>query len=287
MTYRILAAAAVTAVLLGIVVLLALFLTGNAASKVPNAPDTAQNPLAGTPSTATAQGPPVSPEYLTVRTQDFGIWSYGATHSDTEPLHATVNYRHDSVQDLKDYAVANEALLPQVANLGGRAEVAVTFVYPVGVTWFRNWAKGNEFRVDSAQLAVSGPGSGGTTISISGTADEPLPQDKLGSLIGGFFSSDGGVVFGTYGDIDASRLSKLASDPQVFVVDVTPTWVRHDLAQAGVQEQLQDRVQVALPFGWMERLGLQNFTELPMPTVPPAQTTYEPIILPTIPPGDQ
>ena len=287
MTNRVLASAANTAVLLAFAASLALVLTGNLGSAVPNAPGAAHNPLAGISSTATAQGPPVSPEYVTVRTQDFGVWSYSATRSDTEPLHATINYRHDSVEDLKAYAVANKALLPQVVNLGGRAEVAVTFVYPVSVVWFRDWAKGNEFLVDSTQLAVSGPGSGGTTVSISGTANEPLPQDKLGSLMGGFFSNDGGVVFGTYGDIDASRLSKLAFDPQVFMVDVTPAWVRHDLAQAGVHEQLQDRAQVALPFGWMERLGLQNFTQLPIPTVPSAQSTYEPIILPTIPPGDQ
>jgi hypothetical protein len=277
MTNRVLISAAITAVLLGVVALLAAFLMGNLGSGVPNAPITAQNPLAGTSSTATAQDPPVSDEYVTIRTQDFGVWSYSATRSDIDPLHASVNYKHDSVADLKAYVEANRALLPQVVKLGGLAEVTVSFVYPVGVEWFRNWAKQNEFRADSSQLAMGRPGFG-ATVSISGTADDPLPQDKLGTgyALDGSSSGDGGVVFGTYGDIDAARLPKLLSEPKVFLVDVTPTWVRHDLTQAGVQEQLHDRVQVALPFGWMVRLGLQNFTDLSIPT---PLTTVEPIIL--------
>ncbi len=107
MANRVLASAAVTAVLLGIVASLALFLMANSGSAVPNAPIAAQNPLAGTSSTPTAQGPPVSDEDVTVRTQDFGVWSYSATRSDMDPLHASVNYKHDTVADLKAYAEAN------------------------------------------------------------------------------------------------------------------------------------------------------------------------------------
>ncbi len=233
------------------------------------------------PQSQAQEGPPVSSEYETVREQDYGVWSYGATRSEFDPLHANVNYRHNSVQDLKAYVEVNKALLPQVVNLGGRVDVAVTFVYPMKADWFRQWAKENKFQVDSAQIDVGG------TMSISGKPDDPLPQDNINNLMGGFFSGNGDGVFGTYGDVAALSLAKLVAEPKVFLVDVTPAWVRNDLAQAGITEQLKEPVSVALPYGWMERLGLENFTSLPLPTVPLPQTTYEPHILSTIPPDEK
>lgn len=268
MTNRVLASAAVTAVLLGIVVLLAVFLMANSGSAAPNAPITAQNPLAGTSNTATSQGPPLSDEYVTVRTQDFGVWSYSATCSAIDPLHASVNYRHDTVADLKAYAEANKVLLPRVVKLGGIAEVAVSFAYPVSVKWFRSWARGNHFQVDSSQLL------GG--YSISATADDPLPQERLGSAPHNPVEDELGSVFGTYGTIDASHLAQLWAEPRIFLVDVTPAWVRYDLAHAGITEPLRDRIQVALPYGWMERMGLYNFTDLSIPSPP---STIEPLML--------
>jgi len=261
MTNRVLAGAAVIAVLLGVVALLALFLIANSGSAVPNAPITAQNPLAGTSSTPTAQGPPVSPEDVTVRAQDFGVWSYGATRSNG-PLYASVNYKHDTVADLKAYAEANKALLPQVVKLGGIAEVTVNFALPVSEDWFSNWVRANHFQVDSAQ--------GMGVFHVYGTADEPLTKDELANLM-----TNAGGVFGAYGSVDASYLAQLWADPDIFLVDVTPAWVRYDLAQAGIKEQLHGRVQIALPFGWMERMGIHNFTDLSIPT---PQTTFEPII---------
>ncbi|MEP6774051.1 MAG: hypothetical protein ABJA50_00530 [Chloroflexota bacterium] len=253
----------VTAVLLGIVASLAVFLMANSGSAVPNAPITAQNLLAGTSSTATAQGPPVSDEYVTVRTQDFGVWSYSATRSDMDPLHASVNYKHDTVADLKAYAEANKALLPQVVKLGGIAEVTVNFALPVSEDWFSNWVRVNHFQVDSAQ--------GMGVFHVYGTADEPLTKDELANL-----TTNAGGVFGAYGSVDASRLAQLWTYPDTFLVDVTPAWVRYDVAQSGIKEPLRGRVQVALPFGWMERMGIHNFTDLSLPT---PQTTFEPIIL--------
>jgi hypothetical protein len=225
-------------------------------------PVTAQAPEAGL-ANATDEGPPVSDEYVTVRTQDFGVWSYAATRSDIDPLHASVNYKHATVADLKAYVEANKALFPEVLKLGGIDEVAVSFAYPVSENYFESWLTENQFQLDSSQSVG--------VFHVYGTADEPLSQDELGNL-----TNNAGGIFGAYGAVDAAHLEKLWADPDIFLVDVTPTWVKYELVQSGINEPIRGRVQVALPFGWMDQLGMHNFTDQP---IPQPQTTFEPILL--------
>ena len=195
---------------LGALVILVLFLANRATTQAKSTgaiiTDANQEP-----------GPPASDEYITVHAQDFGIWSYGATRSAIESLHATVSYKHDTVHDLLAYAEANRGLLADVEGIGGRVEVAITFVYPVEVDWYRQFAREHSFQATSTQIQVGAPGTSGTaTMSISGTADDPLPQENIDNVAMGFFSDSIGGIFGAYGTIDAVRIAGVLTDRGVY-----------------------------------------------------------------------
>lgn len=202
--------------------------------------------------------PPFIPEEasLLVREGDFGVWKYRAVRNDFAGLKANVTYDHATISDLQAYVAANRALIPGIAQAGGTAEIALSFHMPVAPAQFRTWAREKGLQVRQAQLAVGSS----TTLMIGGTEYDALPQESIDSFA---FSGMGGV-FGVYGSVDAARLSEIASDPHVFLVDVTPAWVRRDLIQAGVPDAAQVNIQVALPFGWMEKLGMVP-TRVPIP----------------------
>lgn len=85
---------------------------------------------------------------------------------------------------------------------------------------------------------------------------------------------------GGYSTVDARRLSELTSDPNVFLVDVTPAWIRRELAAAGAISEADVAkvpVYVDLPFAYMEGLGM-----VVIPTVPVPVST---VVVPTIPPA--
>ncbi|MBF6613318.1 MAG: hypothetical protein IVW55_09340 [Chloroflexi bacterium] len=247
--------------------------------------------------------------YTTVSQRDFGTWKYAATSNDIEGLHATINYDRDTIAGIKAYAAANKALLlakvylgvdvekvikayaaankallPEVIKGGGVADVAVTFVYPMPADWFRTWAKTNSLQVTQALLRTGAPGSDGGTVGVGGTQDDPLPQSSIDNLLGGFFSNNVYGVFGLYGRVDTAKLGSLGSDPHVFLVDVTPTYVRRDIRASGITNAMQEVPRVELPFAPMERMGLQNFTKLALPTsIPAPEGTVIPIIIPPAP----
>ncbi len=214
--------------------------------------------------------------------RDSGTWSYTAERGDHRGLTAGVVYKHDSVDDIKAYAAASKALLPEIARSGGRADVVVTFVFPVEPDWFRAWAKKSGLQVAQAQLQTQAPGpTGRGGMGIFGRPNDPLPQDLIDES---FFRNSIYGVFDAYGSVDASRLAEMSAEPKVFLVDVLPTWVRRDVAQAGITETMKEPPIVDSPFGYMERMGLKNFTDLPLPTiVPPPVGTITPPAIPTAP----
>jgi hypothetical protein len=206
-----------------------------------------------------------------VSRRDLGVWEYQASRDEAEGLWIAINYDHDTVNDLKNYVAANKALIPPVETIGGRVEVAVTLTQPMQPEKFREWAKQNGLQVKQAQLA-----SGGSTIGVMGTADDPLPQASIDKFP---YAGLNGVL-GAYATVEAQRLSTIASDPQVFLLDVTPAWTRRELAQSGIAEALESDtdVYVDLAYGWMERLGI---VATPTGVPGPIQT----VVPPTIPPA--
>jgi hypothetical protein len=174
---------------------------------------------------------------VTLLDRNCGVWTYNVSREiDGNWLHATINYEHGSVADLKAYAAANRALLPQVVQYGWTADIAITFVYPVSINWFRAWAKANTLQVWQSQVAMGAPGSGGGGAGIGGLPDDPVPQTTIDNLLGSSVDLDAGILYGTYAKVDTAHLSNLGTDPHVFLVDVTPAYVLHEMHQAGITE---------------------------------------------------
>lgn len=256
------------------VVMLGAFFSQSAPTPTKNASQYGKVPVVVTISLAAATTLPSDTDQA-VQTHNFGIWNYSAVRNTTDGLHASVEYSHTSVKDIQAYIAANKVLLPQVIQIGGPTEVAISFVPLVKPAWFRIWANAKGLQVREAQLQVAG----GAGMGVFGKPNDPLPQATLDSVGDAAISG----VFGVYGMVDAKQLAEIAADPQVALLDVTPAWVRSDLRQAGFTEPIRQPVSVLLPFGYMEPLGLQNFTTLPVPTaLPVPMRTVVPTILPVV-----
>jgi hypothetical protein len=231
-------------------------------------------PAVGVPTIEQAQDAQVDAA-TQVSARHFSTWEYSTVRlTSGGNLRTNIYYKHDSISDLKNYAAANKELLPEVIKHGGRPEIAVTLAMPMSADDFRKWAKQYAVQVAQAQVAVGAPGGSGGTLMIGGSADDTLPEQSLAKFP--FSGMDG--VFGFYGTVDAKQLPALAADPHVFVADVTPAWVRLDLARQGVADALSHSdVRVTLAFGWMEALGLVP-TPAPLPSpVGTASATQPPI----------
>ncbi len=83
-------------------------------------------------------------------------------------------------------------------------------------------------------------------------------------------------MFGVECTVRVEQLLEIAADPLVFLVDVTPTWVRRDLAEAGMAGAMQVPVGVDYPYGWMERLGMVPTVPIPVGTITPLLLTPAP-----------
>ena len=207
--------------------------------------------------------------------RELGIWEYRALRNNMTGLKAVIDYKHDTPDDIQSYVLANKALITDVIQAGGRAEVAISFLPPLAPDHFRTWALQRGLQVKQAQLAVGAPGSSGGTLMISGTPDDPLPLQSVGK----FPYSGMGGVFGVYGNIDSGQLNSVANDPQVFLLDVTPAWARLDLLRAGILDAQQASVYLSLPYGYMEQLDM-----VPTPiAIPSPIGTVQPLQLPIAP----
>ena len=216
------------------------------------------------------------PGITVLRERDLGTWRYIITNNETNGVSGGVVYKHDTVNDISAYIAANRALIPEVAAAGGRAEVTISFLPLAEAKWFREWARQKGLRATQTQILIAAPGSTGTgTMIILGKGDDPVPQADLDSaMINGIYG-----IHGVYGTVDASRLSEIASDPNVALLDVTPAWVRLDTKRSGVANLDSQPVAVDLPYGYMEKLGLQNFANAEAPMLP---TIPLPVITPPI-----
>lgn len=193
-----------------------------------------------------------------LRERDFGAWRYVAGQGPKGPA-VLVFLANDSVSGLEAYAAANRELAKQLARPGSSTEVVITFRTYVAPDQFRVWARAKKLEVEMVEVRTGGRG----TLFIGANKDDPLPQSSIADeAVVGVYSVRCGVA--------AERLPEIASDPLVFVADVTSTVARRDLAEAGIAGA--DNAEVRLHRGvfWsIENLGLGNFSIGPAPTTVP------------------
>jgi hypothetical protein len=191
------------------------------------------------------------------------MWRYAATESDLDPLHATVSYKHGSVADLQAYREANKQMAEQLAQEGGDVRVSISLRQP---------SPAKELIQHYCQDVWAMQRKAGGTEGIGPPSRGPLAHSEVDQFLDpvdrpGFAGGDG--IFGIDCTVDSKRLGDLLAEPLVFLVDVTPTWVRRDLARAGVVPASQVPVMVDFAYGWMLQFGM-------VPTVPPPVGTITP-----------
>ena len=193
-----------------------------------------------------------------VRACKFGNWWYSASRNPTTGnVGAIVVYDFHSATSLQNYVAANKTLLNEVVASTEPVEVLITFRSPVPVNQFRSWVQITGLNVLHSQLREAGR----VTIGIEAQANDPLAQRDIDKFAHGSIQG----VINTRATVAANQLAGLAGDPTVFLVDVSPTWVRRDLVAAGIAGGATARVEVDSPYWDMETLGLAKFALPPTP----------------------
>ncbi len=214
-----------------------------------------------------------------IRKADFGSWHYAAQRMGNDNMKpdggkqinpgdvfAKVGYSYESADGIRNYAAANRSQLQKVVVAGGQAEVWITFHSYLAPDQFRAWVKAHGLsRPWTLMRAINAASNDYITMGIQPDAGEidPLPPQTLQFSMSSA-TSHGGVFKGIYFTrswVDAKELPAFASDPNVYILDLTPSLVRMDLAAHGVQNTNQVDVEVEpnSPMWTMEHVGLDQF----------------------------
>ncbi len=232
----------------------------------------------------TAQANPTYAAPAPLRKADFGAWRYSAQKMGTDTIQpfggkqinpgdvfAKVNYNSDTADGVRSYVAANRNQLQKVVNAGGQAEAWITFRNYVAPNDFRAWVKAHGLSNPQSQMRAidetKDVSNKYITMQIGPRADDPdpLPQVYMNFYTG--VQADHNpqavmkAVYFTRASVDAKELPAIASDPNVYLVDVTPDLVRMDLAANGVQnaDKADVEVEPVSPMYVMEKVGLDQF----------------------------
>jgi hypothetical protein len=195
----------------------------------------------------------------------FDGWGYTvfAEPDGSGATRAHIEYDRATPADLHKYAATNRALARELTNKGhSTLWVTVSFRRPLSVPEFQAWANSVALRVDDFQLRLLGPDgrrwtlggapSGGELIRA---ADLQRTLDRLAAK--GVTNLQGVIV--AEGQIAAASYERLATDPAVFLADVTPSAAAaHIAATVPTVDQARLSVVVAPVFAALEDLGLVN-----------------------------
>jgi hypothetical protein len=207
-----------------------------------------------------------------LREKDFGAWRYVVGRSE-KGLGAMIFLREYSAEGLHAFAEANRSLAEQLAATNETVPVEITFKAPVPLDQFRVWAKSKSILVEEAQLRQKAPYDTRGTLVVPGTKDDPLPEASVRKYTFGPISG----VFYVRTTIPSQQLREFVTDPLVFLVDVSPIYVRKDLVEVGMAGAETARVMHYHGIFWeMENVGVA-----PSPTPYPAPVgTTEPTVSP-------
>jgi hypothetical protein len=181
------------------------------------------------------------------------LWGYTARQI-ASGLSVDLHYLHGTLRDLNDYAALNKERAGKLAQSGGVVDLLITFRQPLKPTAFRKWVLASSMDATVASVRLQSLTGARGTLTITRRESDPLPQDDLDKVSKSLPTVEG--VYSVRGKVAAEQLSTIATDPMVFIVDVTPTLVRLDLVDAGVPGASEATINAESPFTEMEKLGL-------------------------------
>ncbi|MFW6135949.1 MAG: hypothetical protein ACOC7N_03915, partial [Chloroflexota bacterium] len=174
---------------------------------------------------------------------------------------AGVTYSMRTPEGIRGYVEANERLVAEVfANPKRWVPVEITFDRPVGLDAFRALVAQANMRVDRYELR--GFEADGRTVSVGGgPADGVLiPEKRLQEFADrAARRSRAYELAGVYlvvGEIDKAGYEVLSADDDVFLIDVTKSVAREEIARATDRTIPANQINVISPYVALEHLGL-------------------------------
>lgn len=196
-----------------------------------------------------------------VRQHDFGAWSYTAIREESGLVTAEVQFNDNSVDGVRAFIAANRSLANQLAGSPDLVPFVLTFQTPLDYASYRAWATAAGLkRFDAVYLRGTVQGRAFQTGTFVSSSD-PLPAktyDDLVALTARQYDTPITMlgVFAFEGQAEAKLLPTLATDPQVFVLDLTANSVHADLREASVPYADYIHVRNGLDvFGATEKFG--------------------------------
>lgn len=206
------------------------------------------------------QAPRIVPTPEVLRARDMGTWRYVVSRGrdDLGRTYVAASIHHDtsSVATLQAFAAVNRVLAAQLATTSGQVEVLVTFRSYVSPEQYRTWVAQRGLAVDTTDLRVLEASGRRAGLGVTARPDDVLPESSLHGS-----SPDNSTIVGVNGargTIPTNRLLELASDPLVFIPDVTPAIVRQEMVGI-VSDPNQIYMSLEGQFWQMEDFGLENF----------------------------
>jgi len=195
--------------------------------------------------------------------RDYGTWRFRAARHDKLGVAAVVTYDDKSLEGLYNYMQSNKKLADELANTKSDVPINITFYGFFEPDAFHTWATANGIYVVQADTRVRDAKGMEGTLSSSPIDGVPPDRAKIEeSLVPQAKLAGGpGTILGIYyvrGKVGTGQLRKIASDPHVFLADVTENIVRRELGIAGWKdaENAAIRVEPPHPFSKMEELGV-------------------------------
>lgn len=196
----------------------------------------------------------------------FDGWSYTIITDPDGSVFAYVDYDRTTVAALYRYAETNRTLARQLAADGQEVlSVSISFRRPLLIDEFRTWAARVPLRIKDYQFRAVGSDGRSWTLGAAPSHGElvympdlQLTLDHLAAR-GRSITEVRGVII-VDGQIDISAYEQLATDPFIFLADVTRSAVVTHVAKTvrGIDYR---RLAVLAPpaFAAMEKLGLESF----------------------------
>lgn len=209
--------------------------------------------LIGTLGQASADAPIVAQNRFTG-------WEYISTIDADGSIVTQVAYRHGSIAELQQYVQENKRLAVQLDEAGvAEVDTVVTLNRALPLADFEAWAAAQPLQVRSYTMRLMGKNGERITLGGGPTANGPVDAEMLKSVLD-HLADRGAVdlrgVISLEGTVRLADYDRLATDPSIFLVDVTTSFVRNELNKNASLHGKQQYFTVSPAFWYLEDLGL-------------------------------
>lgn len=172
-----------------------------------------------------------------------------------------MSYEYESLEELQRYAQQNRRLAQQLGGAGvADLDVVITFKRALPLADFQAWVKSRPLRVSAYTMRIIG--KDGERVTVGGAPDKDVlvAEARLKRILDHLAekgATDLRGVITVEGTLRTDDYERIAADPDVFLADVSRSFVQHEANRKN--PSLKDRpkqVVVRPAFWYLEDLGL-------------------------------